>query len=258
MSVQDLQQELKKAKKAERLAYLQKELDILTKDYKGKCFGSDHFERANRSDYKGATYYEDFYIKDGILYVLEWYISCSKRPDFTKPSKFAISYNTNIYEKALSGEEGSHLNQYNPSRNLYSGYSFFRKEIPKEKFMILWEVGIEANKLIKEAFDGKLDIKSEWITEGDSSNENEIEDGYKKLKIECIDIQKEKPRLFEVIKYSRLPLFQNNRFLPIQFYNQVLELHIEKLNIDLKDLWLDARRASYIQREIKIIQEHLL
>ena len=83
-SVQEAKALLEKAELDEKLQYRQKDLLDLITQYKGKCFGTHTFERKSQSGMMGATYYEDFYLKDNEIWVREWGIYASKHDSFYK------------------------------------------------------------------------------------------------------------------------------------------------------------------------------
>ena len=249
-NIQNLEASLEKAKKEEKLNYLKEELGGLVKEYQGKCFGSHTFERSNKSKYQGATYYEKFYIEKDEIYVLEWNISLSKYPSFYKKSKNTIFYNRTHHERKLTGD-----NKYNANYNLYSGYSFFRKEISLKKFMQLWEIGEEADIIINTSFNNAIS-KMEYITIGDNAKENSIEECIISMDLDIIDL-KNHPQLQRVLEYRYLPMFQESRWLLKIYAKKILEWQISKLKIDMQSVFATARRNDHLQNEIDIIQKFI-
>jgi hypothetical protein len=158
-AVQQAEKALAEAKKQEKHEDRLRELEQIKSDFEGKCFGSDTFDRYSAAAYRGATYYEKFFLRDDEIYVTEHTIILSHLDNHYKKSMKQISYSRNIHERCITG------NSYNAHYNLYSGYSNFRKEISLEKFKELWEIAEEANLIIKNAFKGKMpELNTEWIT----------------------------------------------------------------------------------------------
>lgn len=250
-AVQQAEANLAIVKKKEQLKYRSKELKELIEAYQGKCFGSHTFERNSATAYMGAVYYEKFFLKEDEIYVLEHTLSCSHLDGFYKKSMKQISYNRNIYERKLTG------NKYNANYNLYSGYSNFRKEIPIEKFKELWEIGEEANLIIKNAFNGKSpELKQSRITMGDSNYEDSINKCISDMGIEMIDFEKF-PKVHSIIEYRILPMFDKRRWLPKQYAKPILEWQIKQLEKDCSDSWCTTRRYDSLQYDIKTIQEFI-
>ncbi len=251
-SVQEAELALKEAKKQEKLAYRLKELEELVTTFQGKCFGSHTFERRSSAAYLGATYYEKFFLKDYEIYVLEWGLSLSKLNCFYKKDKNQIAYNRNIHERKLTG-----TNDKNASYNLYSGYSFYRKELAFAKFMELWEVGEDANIIIKNAFDNKLpNLKTETVTQGDFGYEASIETCIKDMGIEMIDF-KLFPHVHNCIEYRTLPMFDKRRWLPKLYARPILEWQIKQLEKDCQSPFCTGSRYSSLQSEIKLLQDFI-
>ena len=249
--IQEIEKQLELAKKEEALQYKVKELEEIKSQYEGKCFGSHTFDRSNAAACMGAVYYEKFYLKEGEIYVLEHTISLSHMDGFHKKSMKQISYNRNIYERKLTG------NNYNASYNLYSGYSHFRKEITQQKFKELWEIAEEANLVIKNAFRGKMpELKTEWITQGDFGYEEKISQCLNDMGIEMIDF-KDFPLVHNCIEYRTLPMFDKRRWLPKLYAKPILQWQIEQLEEDCKSSFCTGRRYDSLQREIKILQDFI-
>lgn len=251
-NVQIAENALANAKKEEKLKYALIELEQIKKDYEGKCFGSDTFERSTGAGYRSATYYEKFFLKEDDVYVLEYTITLSHFDSYYKKSMKQISYSRNINERQLTGS-----NEYNAQYNLYSGYSGFRKEISKQKFNELWEISEDANLIIKNAFNGKFpELKQEMITQGDSNNEVTIEKCISDMGIEMIDFKKF-PIVHNCIDYRTLPMFDRRRWLPKQYAKPILEWQIKQLEKDCADSFTSFRRFNALQEEIVILKDFI-
>lgn len=247
-SVQEAKALLEKAELAEKLQYRQKDLLDLITQYKGKCFGTHTFERKSQSGMMGATYYEDFYLKDNEIWVREWGIYASKHDSFYKKGKYVTQFNRNIYERQLTGQ-----NDYNASYNLYSGYSDYRHEIPLSKFMKLWE---NANDLVieieKSFYENTPELKQELIRQGDFSNERTIEQCIKDTGIELIDL-KDYPEVHRTLEYVTLPLFDNNRWLPKIYAKSIITWYINKLKEELTSQFAIERVIIWNNTRIEIL-----
>lgn len=252
-AVQIAEKALANAKQQEKTNQRLKELNQLVKEFQGKCFGSHTFDRNHNAAYMAAVWYEKFFIKDNEIYILEHTISCSHLDSFYKKSMKQIEYKRNIHERALTNEDG----KYNASYSLYSGYSEFRKEIPLNKFKELWEIGEEANLIIKNGFKGKFpELKKEWITQGDFDYETTIEQCISDMGVEMIDFKKF-PQVHNVLEYRTLPLFDKRRWLPKQYAKPILEWQIKQLEKDCQDKWCSNNRYVALQAEIKILQNFI-
>lgn len=251
--VQIAEQALLEAKKQEKVNYRIQELNGLIKEFQNKCFGSHTFDRYHAAAYMSAVWYEKFFIEDGEIYVLEHTISCSHADNNYKKSMKQIAYNRNIYKRALTSEAGT----YNANYNLYSGYSQFRKEISLDKFKELWEVGEEANLVIKQAFNGKApELKQEWITQGDFAQESTIENCISDLGIDLIDF-KQYPKVYAVLEYRTLPMFDRRRWLPKLYAKSILEWQIKQLEKDCTSIFTTYRRNESIRNEIEILKSFI-
>lgn len=250
-AVQQAEKALADAKKQEKDEYRAKELNSIKKEFEGKCFGSNTFDRSSAAAYRSAVYYEKFYLKDDEICVLEHNLSLSHFDSHYKKSMKQISYNRNINERKITG------NDYNAFYNLYTGYSQFRKEISLQKFKELWDIAEEANLIIKQAFNGKLpDLRQEWITQGDHSSEGAIEKCISEMSIEMIDF-KQFPEVHRCIEYHSLPMFDRRRWMPKQYVNPILTWHIRNLEEDCIGIFKTERVVEYNQRQIKIIKDFL-
>ena len=247
-NVQKAKALLEKAELEEKLQYRQKELSELITQYKGKCFGTHTFERKNQSGTMGATYYEDFYLKDNEIWVREWGINASKFDSFYKKGKYVTQFNRSIYERQLTGQ-----NNYNASYNLYSGYFHYRHEISLSKFMKLWENAHELVIEIEKSFyENAPELKQELIRDGDFSNEKTIEQCIKDTGIELVDL-KDYPEVHRTLEYVTLPLFDNNRWLPKIYAKSIIEWYINKLKKELNSQFATERTIIWNNKRIKIL-----
>ena len=251
-AVQIAEKALAEAKKQENLNYKLKELEQIKKEYEGKCFGSDTFDRYSAAAYRAAVYYEKFFLKEDEIHVIKHTITLSHFDNHYKKSMKQISYSRNINEKKLTGD-----NEYNASYNLYSGYSQFRKEITLETFKGLWEIAEEANLIIKNAFKGKLpELQQEMITQGDFGQESTIEQCISDMSIEMIDF-KTFPNVHRCIEYRTLPMFDRRRWLPKQYAKPILEWQIKQLQQSCQSQFTSNRQYEALQAEIKILQDFI-
>jgi hypothetical protein len=253
-SVEKARQELLKAELEEKIKYRKDELNSLKKEYEGKCFGSHTFERKNKSEFMGAVYYEKFFLKDNNeIYVMSHSIQCSTFDDYYKSNKLNKNYSRQISEIQLSG-----LNDKNASYNLYSGYSFFRKEISLDKFKKLWNCGDEINQVIHDFFFNVLpDLKQERITMGDSSSEKEIEDCIKTINIDLIDL-KDYPEIHSILQYKHLPMFDRQRWLPKLYIVPIIEWLIKKLQEENKIYFDNLKVIYYNNQSIEQLQDFII
>lgn len=248
----ELEKELEIAKDLEYSSYRQKDLDELIESSLGKCYGSHTFERASASKYMGAVYYEKFFIKDKDVFVREWVITLSKYPSLYKQDKNSISYSRFIYERQLTGQ-----NEYHASYNLFSGYSYYRKEISFDKFTQLWNASEEANLIVSSAFTSIApELKQELIRQGNSTDEDRIQSAIKELCLDIIDL-KDFPKLLNVVEYRTLPMFQERRWLPRIYARQILEYQIKLFEEDNRGIFSTERTINYNNHCIEIIKEFI-
>ena len=250
-NINELRKQLAEAENLEKLKSLQIELDDIRKLYEGKCFASHTFERNTAALSISATYYEKFYIKENKIYVLEKSINLYRCNNFYKPSKVDISYSRHYYERCLFD------NEYSAQHILYSGYIHFRKEISIEIFEQLWTGSEDCSLIIKDIFHNKLpEVRMELIRQGDSHNEDTIESGIEKMKLDIIDFKKY-PEIYRCIEYTSLPMFQNSRWMPKIFARQILEYHIDNLTKRIHERFVSVRMVNALLYEVNIIQNFI-
>jgi hypothetical protein len=250
--IQQAEQALAEAKKEEKLQCRLRELEGLKKEYEGKCFGSHTFERHSAAAYMSAVYYENFYIEKDEIYALIHTIQLSHLDSFYKKSMKQIDYSRNVSKKQLTGQ-----NDCNASYNLFSGYSFFRKEISLAKFKQLWEAGEEAKVIIQNAFRGKVpELEMESITQGDHDYETSIEKCILDMGIEMIDF-KLFPNVHRCLEYRTLPMWDKRRWLPKQYAKPILQWQVKRLENECKDHWLSSSRRDALRQEIDILQNFI-
>ena len=244
--IQKLKLEIKKAEEQELVDNLNKELKTLKKDFTGKCFSSHVLNRIGKSTYGWIVYYEKFFIENFKIYVREWQLSISRRE-----KDGYISYTRHISNRILSGDE------YSPSYNLYRGFSSFKHEITKERFLKIWNFGIvleaDLNQVFKETVSEPY---QEEISIGDASNEETINRCLKETGIECIDITKF-PSLLQVLQYKTIALFQNNRWIPKTYAKQLLEWQIKELKRSNVGVFSNARSIYYNEKHIATIKKFI-
>ena len=250
MTVQELEKQLEIARKQEHLDNRTKELNQLIEQYQGKCFGTHTFDRYHAAAHMAATKYEKFFIENDEIFVTELSIKLSHLDSYYKKSMKQIDYSRNVYTRQITGQ-----NEYSAVYNLTSGYSFFKHEISESTFMSLWESGEEASIIIKNAFKGKVEIK-EWITQGDSNEEAQIEQCIKDMGIDLIDF-KEYPEIHRVLEYRTLPMFNRRRWMPKIYAKNILEWLVIQLEEDCRNVLSSSRRTQQIQEEIKVIQKFI-
>lgn len=216
--VQIAEKLLSDAKLQEKLDINLRQLKELEEDHKGKCFGTDSFNRYYAEAHEGAVYYEKFFLEKNEIFVIEHTITLKHMDAYHKDFKKHISYGTYIEKRQLTG-----LNTRSASQNLYSGYSWYRTEIPFDKFKQLWDIGEEVKDTFEKAFRGIFpDLRKEWISQGNHDNEISIEKCLLDMNIEMIDFKKY-PEVHKCIEYRTLPMFDKRRWLPKQYAKQILE-----------------------------------
>lgn len=249
-NVLELEKQLNEAKVAEKLKYLQGELDIVKKEYEGKAFGSHTFERHSSAANLGAIYYERFFIEEDKIYVIEHSFGISKHDAYYKPSKTDIGYRRSINKRCLT--DGKH----NASYLLYSGYSHYRKEISVAAFKKMWEGTEEVYETIKSLMSTNVD-KQELIRMGDSNNEDEISLCIRDMGLEFIDL-KNYPKVHSALEYKRIPMFDRNRWLPKQYAKPIIQWVIKQNNIRRKDNWTTTRVENALKYENEVLTDFIL
>lgn len=250
--IEQLKKQLQEAEKSQHLEYLQKEFETVKKEYEGKCFATNTFERRNASASISATHYEKFFIRDDKIYVLTRYVSAHRHDAFYKKSKTDCGFSRHHSETCLT--DGEH----NASYNLYHGWSFFRHEISLDLFEQVWSKGGECYDLLNELFKAKLDhTRNNAITQGDHGKECQIEKGIEELKLDMIDFTKY-PEVHRMIEFCTLPLFQEHRWLPTISAKQILEYQISKWEKELREeRWLSVQQSSTLHNRISTIRNFI-
>lgn len=235
---------LKQAKLEEKIARQFKKLAQLKEAYEGKCFGTHTFERRNASMGLGAVYYEQFFMKDEEIHVIEWSIQANRYQSLDRRNKTITSFNRTIYDKALTGP--SHPN--NPYYYLSAGIN---KPISKDKFMILWEGAKEIVIGVEESFYKNLpECKIESLR---VDNEITMATVLLKTGIEVIDLSKF-PKVQDCLKCAEIPFFEQHRWLPKVYALPLLEAHIAKLN---SENYLFGAQSSRNELDIIILREFI-
>jgi len=250
--INTLEKELAEAKKQEYLVKRIKELEEIKKEYEGKCFGSNLFSRLHKSQYFGAVYYEKFFIKEGEIHVIEWNLRGHRRPAFYRSETPTYDIASNIHEKQLTFED----NNYSASYNLYSGYSFYRKEISQKEFMSLWTAARECYLIIRETFKQSPQLKIEDISQRHHSDEQTIDNIIEELGLDIIDL-KNYPKMFWIFEYKTLPMLQNGRYIPRIYARQLMEYTIKQLQKDMEDILATPRSIHYCTERIRNINQFI-
>ena len=248
-NVLELEKQLSEAKAAEKLKYLQDELAGVKKEYEGKAFGSNTFERHSSAAHMGAIYYERFFIEENQIYVIEHSIGISKHDAYYKPSKTDITYRRSISRRSLT--DGKH----NASYLLYSGYSHYRKEITVAAFKKMWDGTDEVYEVIKSLISSNVD-RQEMIRMGDSTNEDEITLCIKDMGLEFIDL-KNHPKVHSALEYKRIPMFDKNRWLPKQYAKPIIQWVIKQNNKRRAEKWTTPRIDNALKYENEVLQNFI-
>lgn len=248
--IQRLEKLLQEEKDKERSIALNKELVEIKEEFEGKCFGSNLFNRLNKSRYFSIVYYERFFTKEDSIYVIEWVLHGQRRPAFYKEETPTYDVNTYINERKLTNEN------YNASYNLFNGYHFYRKPITKEEFMSLWRVAKECYLIIRDAFKEQPNLEIEDVRQGDHGREQTIEKIITELGIDLIDL-KLFPKMFWIFEYKTLPMLQNGRWLPRIYAKQLLEYCIKDFEKDKRRPFTTSRDIQYYNERIDTIKEFI-
>ncbi len=250
--INTLEKELAEAKKQEYLVKRIKELEEIKKEYEGKCFGSNLFNRMHKSRYFGAVYYEKFFIKENEVWVTQWTLSGSRYPSFYKSETPTYQLNSHIYEKNLTSKDSD----YSAIYNLFNGYSFYRKEISKEEFMSLWSAARECYLIISDTFKKSPQLEIEDVRQGDHSNEQTIDRVIDELGLDIIDL-KNFPKMFWIFEYKTLPMLQNGRYIPRIYAKQLMEYTIKQLEKEKKDMYSTVRSINWCNERISTIKQFI-
>jgi len=250
-NIQELEKQLAQAKEKEKKDSLIKECESVKLEYEGKAFGSREFKRNSKSASDHAIYIKEIYIgirtmgsEQAILADI-WSVAINR---------YDGNYN---YSRSRDTEMQLSSKDTNVSWNIYQKLPWLKKEIPIEKFMSLWDAGLQHERIIQDALKSNLGEYQEMITQGDHGNEAKIEKAISTLGLEIIDVQKEYPKLWEEIKYCNLPMFQNQRWLPKQFAKDVLLYQISLWEEDKRSLFSGFKNINWRDRQIKVINDHL-
>jgi hypothetical protein len=259
-NVSQLESQLKLAKEQEKLAYENKEMQDLIKNYVGKCYGTRTFRQKAKATWNSSIYiekierYEEHKFATGAGTIVCTY----KRIIFNNGVCWMDK--TNESNKVSNYSRSScttNLNQ--DDRNMSSKIFDLigrMKEIPKETFDVLFNCGNEIDAHIELCFSGKIQINPEK-TIGDSTKQDVLIDGYKQLGIDYIDLESY-PKLMYALRYSTLPAFFEDRFLIKDYAKKALELRIAQCRKDMSSPFTNMRCYEAKQKEIELIQEHII
>lgn len=252
-NIKELEKKLLDAKKEEYLNNLEKQLIQVKEEFEGKCYATNTLDRQHSALSVSATYYEKIFIKEEKIYVLEQYISTNRHDSYYKHSKVDASYTRYYRERCITD------NEHHASYNIDTSWSHFKHEISLDLFKQIWNKGDECNLILREFYNGKLNhIKQDYITQGDFSNERSIENDIKTLNLDIIDF-KNFPEVHSCIEYVTLPMFQERRWMPIIFAEQLLNYQVNIWKKELQDnWWMNTNQRSYVERKIKIVSEFII
>lgn len=254
--IQELEQQLIKAKEEEKLNSLKKECEQVRKEYEGKAFGSREFERAAKSSSDSAIFIKKIYLgersssgKYGILGDI-WSVRLTRYD-----GNYKFSQNHYNYSRSRDEESSLTNDRTNVSWNVYQMFPHLKKEISSDKFMELWNACKEHEVVLTEPFSKAFGADyQELIRMGDSGRDTHIAEAIKKLKLDIIDVQTEYPKEWNEIRYSDLPMFQNNKYLPRAYAKQVLEYQISLWQEDIRKGWNSQRMINALHRRIEVVQ----
>ena len=253
-NVYELEKQLVEAKAKQKLEQENKEMQDLIDTYVGKCYGTRTFRQKSKATYNSAIYIEKIsrekescYSDNSIICVYhQIYQHCNI--NYVDKNIKDIQYSRGRYSTKLNETD---YNMFYHMSNLVER----KKEIPKETFDVLYNAGEDINIIINKAFEGKTALTIEK-TIGDSGRQESRLEMMQKLGIEFIDLE-EYPKLLNAIRYAYLPGFEEDRYFLKDYAKKSLQYQIQILKDNINDSWTDARRASYIENEIKTIQEHI-
>lgn len=233
-----------------------KEMNQLIEQYVGKCFGTSKFRQKSKASFQKAIYIEKIEryeehkhaTAEGTIVCSYQSIYVSKSPDWKNKKNTNINYTVGNYT--------THLNsgQYNMFYNMYNLIDRM-KEIPYNTFLELFLAGETANQVIEDAFSGNMQLEIEK-TIGDSSDQSKLEESCKIAGVELIDLEKHLP-LLNVIRYSDLPGYMEDRFLIKSLAKVALETQIKLNETRMSDTWCDHRRYRAFQTENEVISSYI-
>ena len=246
-SIQQLQKKLEEAKKQDLLNQKIKTLSELRNQYEGKAFGSRTFERASKSPYDSAVFFKSIYMEGDKILVDEWYINRYRMGKDYKFSSLTYSYSRGRRpDQCLTSD---HKNEY---AVIHDKLPYHYKEIPVDKFMNLFNSCSDADISISRSFESIQEGYTDLIMMGDSTNESRIQKGISIIGLDIIDMFEHK-KVWEEIKYSDLPMFQNQRWLPKLYARKILEYQVELWRAEQRDAWCSIRSYNALQYRIEAI-----
>jgi len=256
MTSSQLLQQAKELEKKEKYDRETKEMNELIAAYKGKCFGTSKFRQKSKTTHHSAIYIQDieryekhkFATAEGTI-VCSWQqISVFKGKDWKNEMNDNFRYEVGNYTTHLNN---SQYNMFYNMHNLISG----RKEIPYATFYELFNSGEITHQIIEDAFSGKISLEVEK-TMGDAGNQDRFKKACDIAGVKLIDLE-DHMLLLNVIRYSQLPGYIQDRWLMKDMAVLALETQIKLNNKAMADPWCDYRRRQSFERENETLRIYI-
>lgn len=252
---QELLNQIKDLEEKEQLDKLQKELQSVKEQFEGKCFGTNYFERNTKASHLAAVYYKEFKIVNNAIELEELSISRSKNTAYKKSSIYTYTYQRNHFIRTVYSLDFK--DNYNAHYHVYNGYSYMRKEISVEKFEELWNICEVQDLEIEKAFNGKVN-KTDLLRIGTDNDEKTIQTGYNQMGIKFIDLLDNKYNdLANELRYAKLPMLQEQRFIPEYYFKDVLKYYKKTLEDNINSVFSTAKGREYDRKRIEIVNKYL-
>lgn len=252
-TVQQLENELRQAKQKESTLKQQNELARLKETYEGLCMASKQFDRNSISNYISAIRIVDFVIKDDKIHVVEQSVRCSYSSSFIKGARKNIEYSRSTSSRLIEDDK------YNCDYMLHLSFDYRKHKIDETIFVQLFENSMEAyliiDKLFKESKVLDIDVRSI----GYKNDEDSIEAAIEKLGFDnIVDIMKY-PKVYDILKYKNLPMFQHQRWIPKEYIKPILEYQIEKFEKEFNDSYksIYGRPSYHLKEYIDVLKNFL-
>lgn len=242
MTVQEVEALLEKTKKDAEIEERTRIYQELKSSYEGKCYASHTFTRRSKSGMSQAKYIESIYMdSNNDIYAKIWNIYINK-------NKYSNSVNFGISNTQLTDQS------YSPEYTLTDFIMYLTKEITLDKFKNLWQLVEHESNILDEELHKKLsDIYGEpecltSIQEGKS-----FVDFITNYNIDVVDFY-EYPEIYNLFKYTYLPFYYQNRWMPVEFLTESLDWYIDKLKRE-NSTTLVYKVIEFNNKRIKTIQD---
>jgi hypothetical protein len=240
--VEELEKALKEAKEQENTNNIERQLILLQAEYKGKAFGTNTFQKKSISSYLTAVFFEDFFIKEKKIYVIEWSFYINRTGTDHSLDHNNLNFQRRKQTKVVENNRNNLLN-YN------------KKSFEAKRFLEIWSMAETSQKLFLEnVFKSNLLEEKEEYSESLMKEMNYLDYQLEKSSYDIIDTRLY-PELYNALRFEFIPFYQHNTFLPKNIAKNILEEYVKSLKT-YKNMPSNAIKVSN-DRKIKIVENFI-